>query len=97
MGEIMQKTFRVKKTYVHRKVARKDVLIPIGGNIANFNGFIELNETAAFLWDELKIPCTGDMLSEKITVEFDVPLEIARQDVKEMLQMFLNNEMIEEI
>lgn len=96
MDKMMEKKFQAKKNFVHRKVAKKDVLIPIGGNVANFNGFIELNETAALIWDELKSSSTGHALVEKMTSTFDVTLDIAKQDIEEVLQLFLNKEMIEE-
>ena len=34
-------TFQVKDNYVHRKVAGNDVLIAIGEDVANFNGYIQ--------------------------------------------------------
>lgn len=43
------KRFQSKSTFVHRRVADSNVLISVGQNIANFNGYIELNTSADFL------------------------------------------------
>ena len=45
--------FKAKEGFVSRSVSEQDVLIAIGNNIANFNGFITLNTTASFLWKSL--------------------------------------------
>ena len=39
----------IKKDFVVRTIAGQDVVVPIGENVAKFNGIISLNETAAFL------------------------------------------------
>ena len=67
MDDIMNLTVRAKKNFIHCRVAKRDVLIPIGGNVAYFNGFIELNETALFLWEHMKEPCSGGMSSYTVT------------------------------
>mgnify|MGYP004602543725 CR=1 FL=1 len=56
------KRFQTKSTFVHRRVADSNVLISVGENIANFNGYIELNASADFLWEQMKDPCTEEEL-----------------------------------
>ena len=43
---------KIKENFILRKIAGDDVVVPIGENIADFNGAITLNETAALLWKE---------------------------------------------
>ena len=71
--------------YIHRKIAGKNVLVSIGGNIANFNGYVQLNDTAAFLWAQLREPKTAGELAAALTAEFDVASEQAGADVREFL------------
>jgi len=40
--------YQAKKGFVHRSIAGNDVLISVGANVANFNGYIMLNPTAFF-------------------------------------------------
>ena len=47
---LSRKTYQASQNFIHRKIADSDVLISVGSNIANFNGYIELNGSAADLW-----------------------------------------------
>ena len=86
--------YQAKDCYVHRKLAKNDVLISVGANVANFNGYIALNPTASFLWDALAQPRTADTLADLLTEEFDVSRETAQTDVAEFLEMLTKNAMV---
>lgn len=87
-------TFQVKDNYVHRQVAGSDMLISIGENIANFNGYIEMNESAAYIWDHMKEPCTVGELGQSLTEEFEVDLVHAMEDVLEFLSELREHDMV---
>lgn len=89
-----EKKYQAQTFFVHRKVAGADVLISIGANVANFNGYITLNPTASFLWDALATPKTAGELTERLTDEFEVSGDIARRDVACFLEMLLKNSMV---
>ena len=89
-----QTRYQAAEGFVHRKVADNDVLISVGGNVANFNGYITLNSTASFLWDALAQRRSSDELERLLTGEFDVSAEIARRDVMQFLQMLQQNAMV---
>ena len=80
--------------FVHRRVAGNDVLISVGANVANFNGYITLNPTASFLWDALAQPHSVNSLADLLAEEFDVTLEHAQNDVAQFLDMLLQNAMV---
>ena len=80
--------------FVHRRVAGNDVLISVGANVANFNGYITLNPTASFLWDALAQPQSVNSLADLLAEEFDVTLEHAQNDVAQFLDMLLQNAMV---
>ena len=86
--------YRVAEGFVHRQVADNDVLISVGANVANFNGYITLNPTASFLWDALTQPRTADELTGLLTEEFDVSRETAEKDVALFLHMLQRNRMV---
>ena len=89
--------FKAKEGFVSRSVSEQDVLIAIGNNIANFNGFITLNTTASFLWKSLAEPCKIDWLVHVLTEEFDVSVEEATADIQEALEFLVQNNMVEVI
>ena len=87
--------YQAKKCFVHRKVADNDVLISVGENIANFNGYVALSYTASFLWDELQQPRSVEQLVDALMGEFDVSTQIAIEDVETFLKRLLEQSMIE--
>lgn len=48
-GYEFKKKYQASKDYIHRKIADSDVLISVGSNIANFNGYIQINDSAVSL------------------------------------------------
>ena len=89
------KTYQAKDGYIHRKVAGSDVLISVGGNVADFNGYIELNASAAFLWDELKTPVTAETLTQKLAEQFNISHAQAAEDVLDFLKDLQEHKMVE--
>ena len=89
--------YQAKSGFVHRKIAQVDVLISIGDNVADFNGYITLNETGAFLWDHLQTPQSPQALAQKLTEEFAVGYEQALSDVQELLQSLVSRGMVQEV
>lgn len=45
---------KIKSDYLLRKVADSYVVVPVGKATVDFNGMINLNETGAFLWQQLQ-------------------------------------------
>ena len=86
--------YQAKKGFVHRSIAGNDVLISVGANVANFNGYIMLNPTASFLWNALLQPQTVNTLTIMLTEEFDVSEETARNDLENFLEMLIRNSMV---
>ena len=46
--------YRSSPNYVQRTIAGQHVLVSIGEGLADFRGYIQLNDTAAFLWEQLR-------------------------------------------
>jgi PqqD family protein of HPr-rel-A system len=59
------------------------------------NKFYVLNETAAFLWDVLQVPCSEDLLLEKLCASFEVEdVTVATEEVRQTLQQFSELRMV---
>jgi hypothetical protein len=89
-----KKTIKLKPGYVMRKIANSDIVIPIGNNIADFNGLITLNETAAFLFKLINegsnIP---DMVNALIS-KYNINHELASNDVEDFVSQLKKAEML---
>lgn len=91
----MSEKYRLKNTYFHRRIVDSDVLISVGENVANFNGYIELNESAAFLCDELKEPRTEEELAKALADRFSIFEDEAKEDVSDFLGELKDNGMVD--
>ncbi|MBQ7433244.1 MAG: PqqD family protein [Lachnospiraceae bacterium] len=89
------KTFQLKEGYIQRKVADTEVLISVGENVANFNGYIELNSSAALLINLLKVPRTCEELEQALEETFSISHSRAEEDVLDFLKTLQAHDMVE--
>lgn len=86
--------FQAKAGFVHRKVAGTDVLISVGENVANFNGYVELNPSAAWIWDQLQQPRTQEQLADGLAQAFGIDLDLAARDTLAFLSELREHNMV---
>lgn len=86
---------KIKEGYILRKIAGEDVVIPIGGNIANFNGVIRLNESAAFLWKKVQEEVDKEYLINSLIEEYEIDSELATNDVDSFINTLVEHQAIE--
>ena len=82
----MEVNMKMREGLVLRRIADLDVVIPIGNNIADFNGIISLNETAAFLWKRLTLKEDLPQIVDALIEEYDVNPEVARKDIEQFIE-----------
>lgn len=87
---------KIKEGFILRKVANTDIVIPIGNNIANFNGIISLNQSAAFLWEQLKKGSDIPQLITGLIQEFGISREQAQKDAELFVEQLQNAKILEE-
>ncbi len=79
---------RIKEGYVLKKLGTGFVVVTIGEASKNFNGFIRLNSTGAFIWQRIE---AGDDTREKLIASMksyytDMDEQTAREDLEELLK-----------
>lgn len=75
----------LKPDFLVHDIAGEQILIG-GGEQINFSKMLMLNETSAFLINELKKqPATDEELAQRLADEYEVSAEEARKDVQELL------------
>lgn len=88
---------KIKEGFIIRKIANTDMVVPIGQNIADFNGVITLNESAAFLWKRLKEGSEIPYLVDALIREYNIKRELAQRDVENFVARLQLADMLEEI
>lgn len=73
---------KIKNTFILRKVAGNNVVLPMGASSESFSGMMMLNETGVFLWNILKNDVTMDDLINAMLSEYNVGAAEAKQDAE---------------
>ena len=66
---------------VTRKTGNEYVLVPLANNIADMNSVYTLNETGAFIWEQIDGKRTTRDLIDLLTQEYETDIETATRDV----------------
>ncbi|WPK66722.1 PqqA binding protein [Eubacterium callanderi] len=74
-----------------RQVADEYVVVPIGETVLDFNGMINLTESAGFLWKCLEKEQTVDELVSCLQAEYEVDAKTAEKDIAEFLEKLKQN------
>jgi hypothetical protein len=90
------KLVKIKEGFIVRKIADTNIVVPIGDNIADFNGFISLNETALFLWKKIAGGTDLSQLANDMTQEYEISMETAQKDIKRFLERLKRADMLDE-
>ncbi len=72
---------KIRKGFVLREVAGRQVVIATGDAAKNFNGIIKLNESAVMLWKMIENGADEEALAQKIIEIYEVDEATAYNDV----------------
>ncbi len=72
---------KIRKGFVLREVAGRQVVIATGDAAKNFNGIIKLNESAVMLWRLIEKGADEEALVQKIIETYEVDEATAYNDV----------------
>ena len=86
---------KIKNGFAKRNIAGSYIVVPVGAAIKSFNGMITLNESGSFFWDCFCQETTVDEVVQKVTDEYDVAPERARQDIEKFVAMLESNGLLE--
>lgn len=86
---------KIKPDYLLRKVADSYVVVPVGKATVDFNGMINLNETGAFLWQQLQKGADEETLLKAMLSEYDVDEETAAEGIDSFLSKLREADLLE--
>ncbi len=71
---------------VTRKTGKEYILVPVSNNIADMNSVYTLNETGAFIWDQIDGKKTVEEIISALISEYDIENDTAMSDVLSFLE-----------
>ena len=87
---------KVSKRFVLREIAGSYVIVPVGDDVVDFSSMITVNETGAYLWNELQNDVTIDELCEKLLAEYEgVTTAEAKADIVNFVSVLKENGILE--
>ena len=87
---------KLKDGIVTNSIDGESFAIATGKAAKDFNGLIKNNPSAAFVFELLKTPQTEDSIVKAMLEKYDVDEGTVRADVKELLDVLKNKNLIEE-
>jgi len=81
------------QSIVTRKTGNEYVLVPITNNIADMNSVYTLNETGAFIWEQIDGKKDVEEIISALTEEYNIDFDSAKEDVFSFIEN-LNNYLI---
>lgn len=86
---------KIKEGFLLRKVGNDHVVVAVGDASDAFHGMIRLNETAAFLWEQLQEGAdTEEKLLHALTAVYEVEEDRARKGVASFLRVLRENQIL---
>lgn len=79
-----------------REIMDEWVVIPMGERLLEFDGIIELNESAAFLWKLLEKNRDSDELVNALIEKYKIDRSHSEKEVKQFLVLLEQKELLEE-
>lgn len=86
---------KTKKGFLLRPYAGQSVVIAIDQAAEQFNGMIQLNETAAFLWRRLEQGSSEEILLQALLTEYEVDEITARQSIADVITILREADLLE--
>lgn len=77
---------KIAEGFVLKNIAGTNVVVPVGTNTVSFKAVITLNETGAFLWQQLENDITEDDLLKAMLSEYAVDEATAKADIAEFIE-----------
>jgi hypothetical protein len=70
---------------VTRKTGNEYVLVPVTDNIADMDSVYTLNETGAFIWEQIDGKKSTEQIISSMTEEYDIDNNTATEDVLQFI------------
>lgn len=76
---------KIKQGFVKRKVANKWLVVAVGDLSREYSKMIELNETAAIIWDGVDKGLSSDKIVAEMVGKYGVSAEVAKMGVDKII------------
>lgn len=86
---------KIKSSFLLKQILDDYIVVPAGDELVNFDAMITLNETGAFLWEQLQEEKSETDLVNALCKEYDVTEETAKNDIAEFVNLLQQAKVLE--
>lgn len=87
---------KIKAGFVTREIAGTIVAVPTGELVNEFQGMINLTNSAKFVWDLLQEDITIDEIAVQLSKKYNLDINKAKSDVEKFINHLRSSHLIEE-
>ena len=81
----LDKIYKRNENFVFRKIEDETILVPLKGNVGDMGSIYNLNEVAAFVWEQLDGKKSLGDIKHRLLEEFEVSAVEAEDDLSEYI------------
>ncbi len=86
---------KIDQRFKIMSIAGENIVVPLGSKNVNFNKMISLNDSGAFLWQQLQKEKTEEELIHNMQEEYEIDENTAAKDIKNFLKKLSDAGMLE--
>lgn len=86
---------KIDQDFKLMNIAGENIVVALGSKNVNFNKMISLNNSGAFLWQQLQEEKTEEELLCALLKEYNVDQDSARNDIKRFIAKLIETDMME--
>ena len=86
---------KIAEGFVLKTIADSYVVVPVGENLVDFSAMITVNETGAFIWQQLEKENDIEGVVAAMCSEFEIDADTAREDCLEFIKILEDNKVVE--
>ena len=83
--EGLDKVYKMNENFVFRKIEDETILVPLKDNVGDMGSIYNLNEVAAFVWEQLDGKKSLGDIKHRLLEEFEVSAVEAGDDLSEYI------------
>ena len=87
---------KIKDGFVLREIADTIVAVPTGELVNEFQGMINLTNSAKFVWELLQKDTTIDEIADKLSKKYNIDINKAKEDAEKFINNLKESNLIEE-
>lgn len=87
---------KIKNGFVNQQIGEKTIIVSTGDLSKDFHGMIELNYTAAEIWDWLSQGFTNEEVAKSLVEKYNIELTKARMDTEKIINKMIAAGVVED-